>query len=98
MTWLTRGLTFIAAAAALHGAIWSYAAGRLEAETAAALDDLRRQGWVVAADAPRRTGWPLAAGVRYRQVLLDGAPAGVPIAWSADELDLTYVPPSPARS
>ena len=88
MTRLARGLAVAAAIAALHTAAWSYASGRLGTETAAALDGLRRQGWAVAVGTPRWTGWPLAAGARYRQVLLDGAPAGVPIAWSADEVDV----------
>ena len=89
MRWFHRGLAITAAVAALHGAVWAYAGARLEAEVAVTLDGLRRQGWVAVADAPRRTGWPLAAGVRYREVLLDGTSAGVPAAWSADDVDLS---------
>lgn len=89
MTWLGRGLAIAATAAALHGAVWAYAAGRLETETEAWLDGLRREGWVVAADAPRRAGWPLAAAVRYRQATISGAAAGVPVAWSAEEVSLS---------
>jgi len=88
MTWLSRSLAVPAAAVVLHGAAWFYASGRLEAEAAAALDDLRRQGWEIATDAPQRTGWPLAAGIRYRRVRMDGTSAGVPAAWRADEVDV----------
>lgn len=87
-TWLSRGLAVAAAAAALHGAAWFYATGRLASETGAALDDLRRQGWEVVSDAPQRTGWPFAAGVRYGRVRMDGTSAGVPAAWRADDLDV----------
>ncbi len=88
MTWLARSLAVAAAAIALHGAAWFYASGRLEAEAAAVLDDLRRQGWEIVADPPQRAGWPLAAGLRYRQVQMDGTSAGVPAAWRADDVDI----------
>lgn len=89
MIWLSRGLAIAAAAFALHGAVWFYASGRLASKTGAALDDLRRQGWEVVSDAPQRTGWPLAAGVRYRQLRLDGTFAGVPAAWHAEHVEVT---------
>jgi hypothetical protein len=88
MTWVARSLAVAAAVVALHGAAWFYASGRLEAEATAVLDDLRRQGWEIVADAPQRAGWPLAAGIRYRRVRMDGTSAGVPAAWRADDVDV----------
>ncbi len=89
MSWVSRGFAVAAAAVALHGAVWFYVTRQLASETEAALDDLRRRGWEVVFDAPQRTGWPFSAGVRYRQVRLDGTAAGVPAVWRADDLDVT---------
>ncbi len=81
-----RALRVAAAAAllaALHGAAWFYAAGRVADEVQASLDALRAQGWAIAADAPRRGGWPWAAEALFSSVEMDGAAAGVPAAWRA---------------
>ncbi len=85
MTWLGRGLAAVAAVAALHGAAWTYATARLQREVEARLDGLRRDGWAIQAEAPSYSGWPFAAAVSYRRMAVDGAAAGVPAAWSADE-------------
>lgn len=68
------------AALFLHGAIWAYAAERLEQELTAALASLRAQGWAAEAGAVRRAGWPFAAALDVA-LDLDGADAGVPVAW-----------------
>jgi len=85
---LGRGLAAVAAVAVLHGAAWAYVTARLQREVQARLDGLRRDGWVIQAEAPSYTGWPFAAAVGYHRVAVDGTAAGVPAAWSADEASI----------
>jgi len=85
---LGRSLAVVAAVAVLHGAAWAYLTARLQRDVEARLDGLRRDGWDIRAEAPSRAGWPFAAVVSYRRVAMDGAAAGVPAAWSADEVSI----------
>lgn len=88
VTWLGRGLAAVAAATVLHGAAWAYLTAGLQREADARLDGLRRDGWVIQAEAPSYAGWPFAAAVSYRRIAVDGTAAGVPAAWSADEVSM----------
>jgi hypothetical protein len=88
MTWIGRSLAAVAAVAVLHGLAWAYSTARLQREVEARLDGLHRDGWIIQAEAPSHAGWPFAAAVSYRRVTVDGAAAGVPAAWSADEASI----------
>ena len=87
----------VLAVAALHGAGWAYASRRVRAETEAYLDGLRGNGWVVTAESSGIAGWPGAAAARYTGIALDGAAAGVPVAWAAAEVRVAVSAADPGR-
>ncbi len=83
-------LAFIAALTALviHGLAWAYVTDRLRTEYLARLDGLRLQGWRITSEQPRLAGWPMAAALQLGPLAIDGTPAGVPLAWSAEAVEL----------
>lgn len=92
--WVRTLLLVAAAAFVLDGAAWSYATSRLQSGVLASLDGLRQAGWKVQAGPPHWSGWPLAAALDMA-VALDGAGAGVPVAWQADRLRTSLSPLHP---
>ena len=68
----------VAALLAADTVLWSWAVGRVEAETALWISQRRVEGWTVTAGAAEREGWPFAAKVRLHGVALTAAPPTTP--------------------
>lgn len=70
---------------ALHGALWLWAVGRLEAGFAAWAAARRAEGWTIAHGRAEPAGWPLAAALRLPGLRLDPGTAGPAITWQAED-------------